>query len=173
MTDSGFLDFSSKDFGEPAKARSPRERRRSRLVTIFLTLMIAGVAGFGGWLYLTRAHDTDLAAFEDLRLRMSLVDRNARPLLHGQSPPCVESDDAGVITRTYSPEAGPTPQEVEQALLLVGFWPTQESPGALVTLELVVDDHRLVVDVMGTSPNARGATLRATSSTTSLACLVA
>ncbi len=172
MTDSGLLDFSSRNFGEPA-ARSPKERRRSRLVTLSLVLLFAAVAGFWGWLHLTRAHDTDLEAYEDLRARFVLVDRNVRPLLHGDSAPCEESDDVGIVTRTYSPETGPTPTEVEEALRLVGFWPAPESPGSLFTLEQVVDDHVLLVDIKGTSPDARGATVRATSSATSLACLVA
>lgn len=173
MTDSGFLDFSSKGLGEPAQARSPKERRRSLLVTTFLVLVFAAVVGFGGWLFLTRAHESDLAAYDDLQARFVLVDRNVKPLLHGDSAPCEESDDAGVVTRTYSPEAGPTPRDVEQALRLVGFWPAPESPGALLTLEQVVDDHLLVVDIVGASLDARGVTLRATSSTTALACLVA
>lgn len=173
MTDSGLLDFSSRDFGEPADARSPRQRRRARLLTVVLVLVFAGVAAFGGWLQLTRVHDSDLAAHEALRARFVLVDRNVRPLLHGAARPCVESDDAGVLTRTYSPEAGPTPEEVEQALRLVGFWPAPKSQGALYTLEDVVDGHRLLVDIRGPSARTRGATLRATSSATSLACLVA
>jgi hypothetical protein len=169
VTDSGILDFSSKDFGEP-DARSPQQRRRSRLTTLVLVLVLTAVAVFGVWLHLRRTHETDLAAFEDLRQRFTLVDRNARPLLHGESPPCGESDEAGVVTRTYSAESGPTPAEVEEALRLVGFWPAQEQPGALFSLELVVDDHRLAVDVMGTSPDAPGGTVRATSSATALAC---
>lgn len=173
MTDSGLLDFSSRDFGEPAGARSPRERRRARLLTVVLVLFFAGVAGFGGWLHLTRVHDTDLAAHEALRARFALVDRNVGPLLHGSARPCEESDDVGVVTRTYSPEAGPTPEEVEQALRLVGFWPAPKTPGSLFTLEQVVDDHLLRVEIKGSSPDVRGATLRATSSATSLACLVA
>jgi hypothetical protein len=172
VTDSGILDFSSKDFGEP-DARSPRQRRRSRLTTLVLVLVLAAVAAFGLWLHLRRVHETDLAAFADLRERLGLVDRNARPLLHGDSAPCEESDDAGIVTRTYSAEAGPTPAEVEQALRLVGFWPAGERSGALYTLELVVDDHTLSVDVMGTSPSAPGGSVRATSSATSLACLLA
>lgn len=172
MTDSGLLDFSSKDFGEP-DTRSPKERRRARLVTLLLVLLFAGVAAFGGWLYLTRVHDTDLAAYADLQAGLALVDRNARPLLHGESPPCEDSDDVGIVTRTYSTDAGPTPREVEQGLRLVGFWPAATSAGSLVTLEQVVDGHRLRVELAGTSLDTPGASLRATSSATSLACLVA
>lgn len=168
MTDSGLLDFSSKDFGTPGRSR--RQVRRARLTTAFLVLVLAAVALFWAWLHLRRQHETDLAAFRDLRSRFTLVDRNVTPLLHGDAEPCEESDDHGILTRTYSPEAGPTPEEVGDALRLVGFWPVAKSPGALFTFERVVDDHLITVDVMGTDPDARGGSLRATSSASALAC---
>lgn len=168
MTDSDFLDFSSKEMWE--EGSSSARRRRPRLFTAVLLVALVGLPLLALWVHLGRVHASDLAAFEKLRDDFVLVDRNHAPLQHGDSPPCVGSDDAGVLERSYSPETGPTPNELSDQLRVVGFRPTAATPGALITLDKTVDDHRLVVDVMGSSADGITASLRATSSATSLAC---
>lgn len=174
MADSELLDFSRRDRPQPAPAQPRRGVWRPRPLTVVLLVALVGLPLLAVWVHLGRVHVADLAAFEALRADFALVDANAKPFLHGESPPCETSDEVGVVTRTYSPTSGPTIVELRNALRLVGFWPRATTPGAIYTMDHFVDGHRLVVEVLGHAqgPDARGFSLRATSPATALACFL-
>lgn len=169
MSGWGIVDFSSEDSGRRDEDRSLL-RRLLRPYRLFLIVVLVGVPLLAGWIHLGRVHESDLMAFDRLTDRMSLLDRDAPPLLHGSSPPCEVADGAGVITRSYSNRTGPTPDELRQTLDHLGFSLAGTSAGAVFTLVDTVDGHEVRVDLAGPGANERGVSLRATISASALAC---
>ena len=174
MSHSEYGDFSSGALDQQEDAALPARtwRRRPRPLTFVLLVALVGLPLLAAWVHLGRVHESDLEAFAALREDLALVDENLPALSHGDSPPCASSDDEGVATRGYSPETGPTPAQVLDQLRLVGYWPAPAAPGALLSFDQTVDGHRLTVDVLGPASAGQGLRLRATSSATSLACLL-
>lgn len=164
MTGSGYIDFSSPEFDE----RDAGSRRRPRPSTLLLIVVLGGISLFATWAHLGRVHQADLVAFDELGEQMMLLDRDVTPLLHGSSPPC-QATDAGVMTRSYSSESGPTARELSEELTRLGWTSVPASPPALFSFESRAGDHRLTLDVMGPS-RGQGATVQATSSASSLGC---
>ena len=189
MSESGFVDEAprpgtrgTRGRRQPADPRPPKRAGAAGpgrwVLPGFLTIGLLLLPAFAAWVYLGGVHADDIQAHDELVHEFVLVDRNVPPLSHGDSEPCASVTE-GSVTRSYSRSASPTALELREFLTGLGWTITPAEPAEParpllihLTRPTTVPDHTMTVLLQADTLRSFGVTLTATSSASSLACLV-